>query len=162
MIRSLAAPLGAEAERLARLHAAAFGPAERGWSAEEFEALAASGAVTLAAAWGLAVLRVAGGEAELLTLAVERGARRQGAGAALLAAAEETAARAGAARMILEVADDNAPAHALYARAGYHEIARRPRYYRRTGGGSADALVLAGALVRDTPARPLAGGAPEG
>jgi ribosomal-protein-alanine N-acetyltransferase len=53
------------------------------------------------------------------------------------------AAAQGATRLFLEVADDNAAALALYARAGFSEAGRRPGYYARPDGGRQDALILA-------------------
>ena len=147
MIGRLSPPLGAGADRLAALHAAAFAP-ERGWSATEIASLAAApGAALLAAAQGFALVRVAADEAELLTLAVLPDARRHGLGAALLGAAEAAARTAGAVQLFLDVAADNAPARALYARAGYQACATRPAYYPRPGRGAADALILTRALA---------------
>lgn len=40
--------------------------------------------------------------------------------------------------MLLEVASDNAPALALYARSGYRELGRRSFYYR----SGADAITM--------------------
>ena len=88
---------------------------------------------------GLALVRHLGDAAEILTIGVVPPARRRGAGRALLAAAEALARGRGALRLVLEVSERNAAAAALYARAGYREIARRRRYYR----DSADARVLA-------------------
>ncbi len=48
------------------------------------------------------------------------------------------AAGAGAAVMLLEVAADNSAAAALYARAGFGQAGRRPRYYP----DGTDALLL--------------------
>lgn len=76
--------------------------------------------------------------ADLTRIAVASAARRQGAGAALLAWAVEQARIAGAERMILEVAATNAAAIGLYVSDGFAEIARRSGYY----GGRLDALVL--------------------
>jgi ribosomal-protein-alanine N-acetyltransferase len=91
---------------------------------------------------GMVLARVAADEAEILTLAVAPPARRQGRAAALLAAAEARAADAGARTMYLEVAEPNAPARALYARAGYGLAGRRRAYYR----DGSDALLLSKGL----------------
>ena len=53
------------------------------------------------------------------------------------------AAARGAVRVFLEVADDNAAARALYARAGFVEAGRRPGYYAGADGERRDALLLA-------------------
>lgn len=125
--------------RLAALHAAAF-PGDRGWTAGEIESLARAG-LLIEAEDGFALFSRAADEAELLTIAVAPDARRKGRARALLTAGEIRLAGAGAARVFLEVAEDNAAARALYAAAGYREIARRPAYYRRAEG-KVDALLL--------------------
>lgn len=134
-------------EALARLHAAAFAGTGRPWRAGEFAALLARpGTLLLGDARAVLLGRVAADEAEVLTLATDPAHRRQGLAAALLARFEARAREAGAARAFLEVAEDNAPARALYARAGYAEVGRRPRYYARAGGPAAAALILARGL----------------
>lgn len=89
-----------------------------------------------------ALWRLLGSEAEILTLATDTAARRQGHAAALLAGILCDAAAAGAERVLLEVADDNAAAQWLYARQGFSAIARRAGYYRRRAGGCIDAHLL--------------------
>lgn len=69
-------------------------------------------------------------EVELLLVVVAPFARRRGVGRALMDRFEGQAAERGADRVHLEVADDNAPARALYSRRGYAEVGRRRRYYR--------------------------------
>jgi len=144
-------PDAAAARRLAGVAAAAFAEAGRGWGAAEILAFAGTpGAVVIAdgaASAGLALMRVAGGEAEILDLGVVPSMRRRGIGAALLASALATARGHGAARLILEVAEDNAPARALYARAGLAPVGRRRGYYRRAGAVRVDALILAHPLA---------------
>lgn len=95
---------------------------------------------------GFILLRLAGGEAEILTLAVAPEGRRRGAGRALLRGALKAAEQGGATAMFLEVADDNAAAVALYRSEGFVEAGRRRGYYARPGGAAADALVLRRAL----------------
>ncbi|RAI57221.1 ribosomal-protein-alanine acetyltransferase [Roseicella frigidaeris] len=87
---------------------------------------------------GFVLARAAGGEAEILTLAVRPPARRRGLGGALLAGALAGAVARGAAAMFLEVAAGNAAARALYAGQGFVEVGRRRRYYP----DGSDALVL--------------------
>lgn len=126
---------------LAALHAAAMTD-PRPWTEAEFTALLARpGARLIAEADGFALVHVAAGEAELLTLAVAPPARRRGTGMRLLAAALQAAADE-AAVMFLEVAETNAAARALYARAGFSEAGRRRGYY-----AGADALVLRKSLT---------------
>ncbi|MFX0542213.1 GNAT family N-acetyltransferase [Roseovarius sp. S4756] len=134
-------------EILARLHARAFAPTGRGWSAAEFAYLVDAPHCCLCRApEGFALSRVIAGEAELLTLAVDPDHRRMGIAARLLADVEAAAARMGAANQFLEVAADNPAARALYRSAGYAEVGRRAGYYARPGGTPVDALVLSKAL----------------
>ncbi|MEM1314952.1 MAG: GNAT family N-acetyltransferase [Pseudomonadota bacterium] len=140
-----------DAARAARLHAAAFAPVARGWSAREFRDLAESPGVRV---WlcddAVLVGRLGPAEAELLTLAVAPASRREGR-ARLLLAAFETAAADTAQEAFLEVAVDNAAAIALYRSAGWSEAGRRSGYYRRANA-RIDALVLRKAL-RDESSR---------
>ena len=137
------------AARLAEIHAAAF-PAP--WDAAAFEALLAqTGVFVLEAPDGFILLRTVADEAEILTLAVRPAARRSGLGAGLVKQGAAAAAARGATRLFLEVADDNAPARALYARAGFAEAGRRPGYYARPDGGRQDALILALNLTAPLP-----------
>jgi ribosomal-protein-alanine N-acetyltransferase len=154
----LARPLDAAA--LARLHGRCF---PDGWDADTFSAWAEDGGVILllaeregesegeSAVAGFVAVRQAGGEAEILTLAVHPAGRRAGLGARLLGEAMRRIAAAGAHSLFLEVAGDNAAALALYAGAGFVQVGKRERYYPRANGVRQDALVLRAAL----PAPPI-------
>lgn len=91
---------------------------------------------------GFILLRQAGEEAEVLTLAVRPAFARRGVGRALLSAALSALSRAGVHRLVLEVAEANEAARALYGAFGFAEIGRRRSYY----GPGQDALVLARTL----------------
>jgi len=134
-----------DAAALAALHAAAF---RRGWSEDEFERLLIDHTViahramigrTLA---GFILSRLAGGEAEILSVAVGTARRGRGLGRKLLDLHLRRLAGLGATAVFLEVDEDNAPARRLYARAGFREVGRRPAYYSRGGEPPANALVL--------------------
>ncbi len=130
-------------DALAYLHARAFGGVSRGWDAAEFAALLDSPHVfAVGGSRGFALGRAIAGEAELLTIATDPDARRQGIGRACLDAYEAEALARGAALSFLEVAEDNAAARALYMAAGYAEAARRRGYYARPGAARCDALIL--------------------
>lgn len=131
-------------DALAALHAGCFDGAPRPWTAAEFAGLIDAPETVLVgdAATGFALGRIAGPEAELLTLAVRPERRRRGIGRRLVAAFEVAAARRGAEEAFLEVAETNAAARALYAAAGYTEVGRRPGYYRERGRAPVAAIVL--------------------
>lgn len=84
-----------------------------------------------------------GGDAEIMTVAVDAAAQGGGVGTALVDALRNEAGRRGAGRLLLEVRADNVAALALYRRAGFEPIATRPAYYPAGPGSPAvDALVL--------------------
>lgn len=89
-------------------------------------------------ACGFAMARTVIDETELLLLAVARGARRQGVGAALLGGVIADARAAGAADVHLEMRADNA-ALRLYAAAGFAKVGERRGYYRGPTGRAFDA-----------------------
>ena len=129
---------------LAALHAACFNEA---WDAASLRTmLAAPGAFAFHHPDGFVLARVAGGEAEILTLAVAPYARGRGLGRALLRAAIAQAERAGAEEMFLEVGSDNQAALALYAGLGFVNVGWRKAYYR-----GRDAAVLRLSLPADLP-----------
>jgi ribosomal-protein-alanine N-acetyltransferase len=140
---------------LAALHGRCF---DAGWDqATMASLLAIAGTAALVAEWapeimteaagafvpaGLALFRVMGREAEILTLGVVAEERRQGIGRALLAAVVNAARECSVAEVFLEVAENNFAAIALYSRGGFDAVGRRKDYYA-TPEGAADALVLA-------------------
>ena len=83
---------------------------------------------------GHAVTSAAGDIAELQRIAVDPGHRRTGVASSLLDGVVEAASRTEADRLLLEVREDNRGALAFYARAGFVEIDRRPRYYADGAG----------------------------
>jgi [ribosomal protein S18]-alanine N-acetyltransferase len=91
---------------------------------------------------GFALARAVATEAELLLLAVCRGAQGRGIGKMLLERFAEEAKGRGAMRLHLEVREGN-HALSLYERADYTLIGRRRNYYSGRGGQTYDALTLA-------------------
>jgi ribosomal-protein-alanine acetyltransferase len=119
------------------------------WTPENFrEAIAAGYSARVGEREGrivaYGVLMLAPGEAQLLNLSVVPDARRHGLGSELLAQFLDDARRLGADQVFLEVRESNAPAIALYARAGFKSVARRESYYPAgsDGGPREDALVM--------------------
>jgi [ribosomal protein S18]-alanine N-acetyltransferase len=136
----------ADADVMAALHADCFA---KNWSASEIgQFLDAPGCLSLLAstsraqpARGFIIVRSAGDEAEILTLAVDQNHRRQGLARALLSAAVAALREAGSKRLFLEVDAANAPARGLYQALGAVAVGRRPRYYEH--GADADIFSLA-------------------
>jgi ribosomal-protein-alanine N-acetyltransferase len=128
---------------MSAIHRAAFRDGET-WGADTIRALLdRPGTVAVARAPdGFALLQVLPPDAELLTIAVAPAAQGLGVGSGLLRDIRARLDAAGCTALHLEVAADNAPARALYARADFVETGRRRGYYARTGAAAADALVL--------------------
>jgi ribosomal-protein-alanine N-acetyltransferase len=112
---------------LAALHAGAF--AEPWTKRAICDLLAGPGVFVFFTEDGFVMGRVAGGEAEILTLAVAPPARGKGLGRALIAAMAGHARASGAAAIFLEVGDDNPAALALYAGLGFERVGQRKAYY---------------------------------
>lgn len=124
--------------RMANLHKTCFPTVPRAWSVAEFEALVENPNIALVhQPAGFCVIQVLAVEAEILTIAVDPVARRQGVALALMANAEALLREKGTEDIFLEVAENNAAARALYARLGFAQVGSRKAYYAGT-----DALVL--------------------
>lgn len=147
---------------LAAIHRRCFTDTPRPWTEEEFSVLLElASTILVAMPEGFALGRIAGPEAELMTLAVTPDSRRKGIGRSLLAGFEQAAAGRGASEVYLEVAETNNAARALYAGAAYVSAGYRRDYYRRSGGWAIGALVLRKDLrpaARPTPASTGEGG----
>jgi ribosomal-protein-alanine N-acetyltransferase len=134
---------GADAGDCASLHATGFA---HPWSASEFESLLADraclavGVRTKAGLAGYLLSRVAGDEAEILTIVVAPALRGFGCAQRLLQDHLSRLAARNVRALFLEVDAANAPALALYRRNGFVEVGRRKAYYASAGG--ADALVM--------------------
>ncbi len=129
-------------DQLAALHAACF-TAPRPWRAAEFASvLGMPHSFLLTQNGGFLIGRAVAGEAELLTLAVPPETRRQGTGDLLVEAFLHQIGLLGANTAFLEVATDNAAAHALYSKHGFVEVAERTAYMRGTDGSLRDAYIM--------------------
>lgn len=80
------------------------------------------------------------GEVEILNVAVDPVARRQGLGVALVSHAIQRANDVEASSIFLEVRRSNAGAVALYQRCGFHQVGLRKRYYQ---DNAEDAVLMA-------------------
>ncbi len=136
------------ADDLAVLHAEAM-EFPRPWDARAFQGfLDFPGTILAAEPDGFALGRVVADEAEVLTVAVRPGARRQGIAGRCLAEVHRRAAQMGASRVFLEVAATNTGARALYSGAGYAEDGRRRAYFSLPDGTSVDAILMSKTLRR--------------
>ena len=143
----LAILAAADLAAITRIHAASFDDA---WSTPMLRRIVAMpGAGGIVARDGIgdevvgfALSRIAGGECEILSLAVDPEHRRRGIGRALLVAAIDWATLAHATAVFLEVAEDNTAARQLYAAHGFKAVGRRPDYYKLKDGTLADAITM--------------------
>ena len=124
-----------DAKTMAALHAQSF---ERSWDALEMATHTARdlclGLEETGQLTAFIILSRAADQAEILTIAVAKSARRQGLGRQLLRGAVKRLQQEGSGELFLEVAEDNVAAIALYRMAGFQPIGRRPAYYRRETG----------------------------
>jgi ribosomal-protein-alanine N-acetyltransferase len=88
------------------------------------------------------VWRLAGEQADIITLAVRPAFRRQGLARTLLAEALNQLRAQGAQTLFLDVEDGNHAAIRLYEQAGFAHQRRRKLYYRQKDGSYTDALVM--------------------
>ena len=127
---------------LALIHAAAC-VMPRPWSAAEIVDLLASPlCFVIEVLDGFLIGRVVVGEAELLTVAVQPLAQGRGIGGRLVQGFLDEAQWRGAGTAFLEVAETNAAARVVYARAGFVQTGLRRGYYHAADGTAVDALVL--------------------
>jgi ribosomal-protein-alanine N-acetyltransferase len=144
------AALAADSWRMSDIHASGFA---HGWARGELEQMifSANHAADVLVSRGLvgdvvsgfAISRIVAGEAELLTIVLDPEARGRGLSAELLAHHARSVRRAGGEVLFLEVASDNAPALALYRKAGFKQIGQRKGYYPAAGGAPRrDALTM--------------------
>ena len=137
------------ANALADIHAATF---RRPWTDGEFHDLLRQDSVhslhlrTASASKqsmiGFCLLRRAGPEAEVLTIAVTPRWQGYGAGRRLLDAALQWAHGERLESVFLEVDEHNASAIALYRKTGFITVGKRDGYYAASGGQRHGALVM--------------------
>jgi ribosomal-protein-alanine N-acetyltransferase len=96
---------------------------------------------------GFIVARAAGGEAEILNIAVAEAARRRGVGGALVRASIAWSVERHAAEVIyIEVAEGNRAARAFYHQLGFTAFGRREQYYRHGRDRPEAAIIMRLAL----------------
>lgn len=137
------------ARDLADIHARTFA---RPWTDGEFHGLIGKSGVTGfvlrppksagQAPVAFLLVRMAAGEAEILTVAVTPRWQGYGCGARLVAACLQWAHANRLEAVFLEVAVDNLAALALYRRAGFAVVGNRKDYYRHADGTRSSALVM--------------------
>ena len=131
----------ADAAAIAALHKASF---QRGWGEEEVYSLLIDKNVIAHRTMigrvmaGFILSRLSAGEAEILSVAIAPKQRGRGLSQPLLDLNLRRLAGLGARTVFLEVDENNAPARALYRRAGFADVGRRKSYYQ----SGANALVL--------------------
>lgn len=92
---------------------------------------------------GFVIAQLAADEAEILSIGVSPQWQRMGLGRRLIEGLIRAAQRAEARRLFLEVSVDNEAALRLYEALDFRRVGVRPKYYKRPGQESVDALILA-------------------
>jgi len=139
-----------EADALSDVHATAFG---RTWTADEFATLLANpeafalvarrlSAFGVRRVIGFVLVRVAAGEAEILTIVVRPEYRGRGHGRLLMEEALRRLYRDRVAACFLEVEATNTAAVGLYRSLGFVVVGERKRYYADPQSGDGAALVM--------------------
>ena len=95
---------------------------------------------------GYGVLSIAAGEAHILNLCIDPTHRARGYGEQMLNEMLGRARSAGVEEVFLEVRPSNEAAITLYRKKGFHQVARRPKYYQARDGRE-DAAVLSKKLT---------------
>jgi ribosomal-protein-alanine N-acetyltransferase len=130
-----------DAAAIAAVHGASF---KRGWGEDEIYRLLIERNVVAHRAMsgrkliGFILSRLAAGEAEILSVAIAPKWRGRALARPLLDLHLRRLAGFGVRSVFLDVDKSNAPARALYKRAGFHEVGQRQGYY----ASGATALVL--------------------
>lgn len=128
---------------IALLHGENF---EAAWDEETIQGFIASDLVLVStrhdALMGFIIVRHLFDEAEILSLCVQKAARQNGLGSALVSAACDLIVKLGVQKLFLEVAEDNNNALTLYRRAGFSQIGTRKGYYVRRAGPPIDAIIM--------------------
>ncbi len=135
------------AELLAAIHDQSFA---HGWSATEFERLLSDRATIADGLFiarekspcGFVLSRRVLDEAEILSIAINPARRRHGLSSKLLSQHRESLIKSGVRVLHLEVDENNAPALALYAAAGFAITGRRRGYYAHADGSRTTALTM--------------------
>jgi ribosomal-protein-alanine N-acetyltransferase len=130
------------AELLARLHAACF---EKAWDSIYMASLLARpGTISLCEKEykGFGIIRLAGDDVEILTIATLPGYRKQGIGEALISAMIEAVRVQKASAIFLEVSQSNSSAINLYNRVGFTVISKRKDYYRKSDNSYENAIIM--------------------
>jgi len=96
---------------------------------------------------GFILSRVAGGEAEILTLAVAPEWRRLGVATSLLKPHLQGLVEARVTRLFLEVSAENVAALALYKKLGFEQVGERKAYYRAANNELTAALIMRRDLI---------------
>jgi ribosomal-protein-alanine N-acetyltransferase len=130
-----------DAAAIAAVHGVSF---QRGWGEDEIHQLLVERTVVAHRVMsgrkfvGFILSRHAGGEAEILSVAITPAWRGRGVSRQLLILHLRRLAGLGVRSVFLEVGEQNAPACRLYRGIGFREVGRRRGYY----DGGATALVL--------------------
>ncbi len=97
------------------------------------------------------VFRLVGPEAEILTLATHPDVQGKGRATAMMQNALAALKSTNVEDVFLDVAEDNAPARALYARCGFTQFTTRSNYYANGASAICMKIVLSAASFPNSP-----------
>jgi ribosomal-protein-alanine N-acetyltransferase len=133
---------------LARTHAAAFGG--KGWPVADFTNYRSDKTILICGDdYCFVVFRLAGPEAEILTLAAHPDAQGKRRATAMMRDALTAVQSVNVEEVFLEVAEDNTPARALYDRCGFVQFATRDNYYANGAAAICMKIELSAASLTD-------------
>jgi len=126
--------------KLSTMHADCFA---KNWSERDFaEMFDFAGTFAIIAEQGFAVIRILFDEAEIITVGVEKSARKQGVAAKIVAQMLEFVTQKQVANIFLEVRKSNIAAINLYQKFDFKIISTRKNYYHNDDGTSEDAIMM--------------------
>jgi ribosomal-protein-alanine N-acetyltransferase len=121
----------------------------RPWSAKDIaDTLTARHCQALCHAHGFLIVQMVAGEGEILALATDPDAQRQGVASSLVSELIRIATGHNVSRLLLEVASQNQPARAFYASKGFAQVGLRRGYYTLRDGTKDDAVLLSLAIAQ--------------
>lgn len=121
----------------------------RPWSARDIaETLTSKHCQALCHPHGFLIAQMVAGDGEILALATDTKAQRQGVASSLMSELIGIATKHNIHRLLLEVASQNQPARDFYTSRGFAQVGLRRGYYTLRDGTKDDAVLLSLAIAQ--------------